>query len=64
MMALIFATLLLSLVLAFTGRERLATAAILSCVLLSIGQFLWEVYSPEYGFRMPWIEVCLPGNLA
>lgn len=57
MMALIFATLLLALIFGWTGRERFAVAAILSCLLLSIGLFLWEVYSPEYGFRMPWIQV-------
>jgi hypothetical protein len=59
MMALIFGTLLISLGLAWSGRGQLAVAAILSCLLLSIGEFLWEVYSPEYGFRMPWIQVRL-----
>ncbi len=59
MMALIFGTLTLALVLNLSGRGRLAVAAILSCLLLSIGEFLWEVYSPEYGFRMPWIQVLL-----
>ncbi len=53
MMALIFAALLLG----WAGNARLAAAAILSCLMLSIGLFLWEVYSPEYGFRMPWIQV-------
>ena len=57
MMALIFATLLIALTLAWTGHGRVAVAAILSCLLLSVGEFLWEVYSPEYGFRMPWIQV-------
>jgi hypothetical protein len=57
MMALIFAALSLALVAACAGRGRLATVSILSCLLLSIGEFLWEVYSPEYGFRMPWIQV-------
>lgn len=60
MMALIFGVLTLALFASFLGHGRLATAAILSCLLLSIGEFLWEVYSPEYGFRMPWIQVSLP----
>jgi hypothetical protein len=60
MMALIFAALSLALVAAYAGRGRLASAAILCCLLLSIGEFLWEIYSPEYGFRMPWIQVHLP----
>jgi hypothetical protein len=57
MMTLIFAALSLAMVAAYAGRGRLATAAIASCLLLSIGEFLWEIYSPEYGFRMPWIQV-------
>jgi hypothetical protein len=57
MMALIFGMLLISFVLSWSGSSRLAGAAIASCLLLSIGEFLWEVYSPEYGFRMPWIQV-------
>jgi hypothetical protein len=57
MMALIFVSLTLALLLSFAGRSRLAVAAILCCLALSIGEFLWEVYSPEYGFRMPWIQV-------
>ena len=63
MMALIFAALSLALVAAYAGRARLATAAILSCLLLSIGEFLWLIHSPKYGFRMPWIQVhlMLPG---
>ncbi|MET0221940.1 MAG: hypothetical protein ABW213_14895 [Tardiphaga sp.] len=59
MMALIFGTLLASLALAWSGRDRLVIVAILSCLLLSIGEFLWEIYSPDYGFRMPWIQVRL-----
>jgi hypothetical protein len=57
MMVLIFATLSFALLLGWAGYGRLATLAIASCLMLSIGEFLWEVYSPEYGFRMPWIQV-------
>lgn len=57
MMAAVFATLLAALVLDFTGYSRAAIA----CLLLSLGLgtwlFLWEVYSPDYGFRMPWLEL-------
>ena len=58
-MALIFAVLTLALFAAFSSYRRLAVAVILCCLLLSIGQFLWEVYSPDYGFRMPWLQVRL-----
>lgn len=59
MMALIFTALTVAMVLAYAGQRRLAVAAITACLLLTIGEFLWEVYSPEYGFRMPWIQVQL-----
>jgi hypothetical protein len=31
----------------------------LVCLALSIGLFLFEIYNPEYGFRMPWLQVQL-----
>jgi hypothetical protein len=60
MMALVFGTLALAMVLAFAGRARLATLVMLACMLLSIGEFLWLIHNPNYGFRMPWIQVDLP----
>ena len=57
MMAAVFATLLIAFVLDFLGRARLA----ICCLALSFGLgaalFLWEIYSPDYGFRMPWLEL-------
>jgi len=57
MMAAVFAGLLIALVLELCGRDRLA----MSCLALSLGLcvwlFLWEIYSPDYGFRMPWLQV-------
>ncbi len=57
MMAAVFATLLAALVFDLAGRSRAAIA----CLLLSFGLgtwlFLWEIYSPDYGFRMPWLEL-------
>lgn len=66
MMTLVFGTLLAALLAAYAGYRRLATTAIVSCLLLSIGEFLWEIHSPEYGFRMPWLQVWywLGGGLA
>jgi hypothetical protein len=64
MMAAIFAALTLALLFAWSGRTRLATAAIAACLVLAIGEFLWEIYNPNYGFRMPWIQVeAVPGQL-
>ena len=57
MMAAVFAALLVALAFEFAGYGRIAVA----CLLLSFGLgtwlFLWEVYSADYGFRMPWLEL-------
>lgn len=63
MMTLIFALLTLSLCLGYLGRGRIALVCLLATLGFSIGLFLFEVYNPEYGFRMPWIEVRTPMNL-
>lgn len=56
MMAGIFAVLLIAFLLNWTGLRRVAVAGLLVCLALSVGLFLWEIYSPEYGFRLPWLE--------
>ena len=56
MMLAIFATLSLALVTAYRGRRRCAACLALACLGLSIALFLFEIYSPEYGFRMPWLQ--------
>lgn len=61
MMAPIFAMLLLALAAAWMGRQAIAIACLIACLLLSIGLFLFEIYSPDYGFRMPWIQTQLDG---
>ncbi len=53
MMIPIFAALLLALIAAWLGRQAVAVACLIVCLVLSIGLFLFEVYSPDYGFRMP-----------
>jgi hypothetical protein len=62
MMLAVFATLSLALLTAYFGSRRLAILSILLCLALSIGLFLFEIYSPEYGFRMPWLQVQLDGT--
>ena len=56
MMVAVFAALLCAFVAGWFGRRRLAAACIAATFVLSIGLLLYEVYSPEYGFRMPWIR--------
>jgi len=57
MMAAIFAVLLIALLLNVAGLKRPAVFCLLVSLALSVGLFLWEIYSPENGFRMPWLEV-------
>jgi hypothetical protein len=57
MMAGIFATLLMAFFLNVVGLGRLAVACLLVSLALGVGLFLWEVHSPEHGFRMPWLQV-------
>ena len=59
MMLAVFATLSLALLAGYSGPRWFATVAMLVCLALSIGLFLFEIYSPEYGFRMPWLQVQL-----
>ncbi len=56
MMVAVFATMTLALILGWFGRRSLAVELFAACLVLSIGLFLFEIYSPEYGFRMPWIQ--------
>jgi hypothetical protein len=63
MMAAIFAALLGALAIGWFGSESRGRRLALACAAVAFGLavwlFLWEVWSPEYGFRMPWIDVRL-----
>ncbi|MGJ3448464.1 hypothetical protein [Enterobacter sp. PTB] len=56
-MLIVFTVMALSLLFAYFGRKMVATLLIIICLALSVKQFLWDIYSPEDGFRMPWIQV-------
>jgi hypothetical protein len=56
MMVAVFATMLLALVLGRFGPAWLAILSLIACLGLSVGLFLFEIYSPDYGFRMPWLQ--------
>jgi hypothetical protein len=56
MMVAVFAMLLAAFVSSWSGRGRLAAMLFVSSLALAVGLFLYEIYSPEYGFRMPWIQ--------
>jgi hypothetical protein len=57
MMLMVFATLSPALLAGYCGPRWVAVLSMLVCLALSIGLFLFEIYSPEYGFRMPWLQV-------
>ena len=56
MMATIFATLLAALVLDHLRWRLPAFACLALCFVLSAWLFQWEIHSPEYGYRMPWLN--------
>lgn len=55
MMAVVYATLLIAFIVDLLGFGRLAVSFLL--LSLCTWLFLWEIYSPDYGFRMPWLQV-------
>jgi hypothetical protein len=57
MMAAVFFTLSIAFALDFAGHRSLALSCLLLSFALGVSLFLWEVYSPEYGFRMPWLQL-------
>ena len=56
MMVAVFATMSLALICCWLSRWSLAVGLLVLCLTLAIGLFLFEIYSPESGFRMPWIQ--------
>jgi hypothetical protein len=57
MMLAIFAFLTSAFLLDFLGRRRSAAICLAASLALTLYLFAWEIYSPDYGFRMPWLEV-------
>lgn len=55
-MVAIFASMGLALGAARWGPRWLALAALLVCLALSTGEFLYEIDSPVEGFRLPWLQ--------
>jgi hypothetical protein len=57
MMFAIFATLTIAFLLDQIGWRNCATTCLAASLGLAIYLFAWEIYSPDYGFRMPWLEL-------
>lgn len=66
MMVAIFAAMTLAIVVGQFGPRWLALGCLALCLGLSVWLFLFEIYSPDYGFRMPWLQTdlrpALPGG--
>lgn len=58
-MFFVFAVMVLSLFFAGFGHNKVALFFTALCLVLGIKQFLWEIYSPQIGFQMPWIQTKL-----
>lgn len=61
MMAAIFAFMSLALVAAYRGSRSVMLVLIIVCLSLATAEFLWEIYSPEDGFRLPWLQALTRG---
>ncbi len=59
MMFAIFAILSIALLLDHFGWRGTAVACLAASLGLAVCLFAWEIYSPDYGFRMPWLQVLL-----
>ena len=62
MMVAVFTSMVLALIATRWGRRRLALAALIVCLALSMGEFLYEIYSPVDGFRLPWLQAAVYGG--
>ena len=62
MMFAVFATMVLALGLGWFGRRSLALFCVALCLAVAIWEFLFEIYSPETGFSMPWIQTELQAD--
>jgi len=56
MMASVYATLLIAFILDLSGLRRSAVTCLFLSLALCVWLFLWKIYSPDYGFRMPWLQ--------
>jgi hypothetical protein len=52
----VFAAMSLAMIAVWVGPRRGAIALFAVSLGLAFALFLYEIYSPEYGFRMPWIQ--------
>ena len=57
MMLVIFTLLFISLLFVWFRFERIALCFFIVTLVCVVSLFLFEIYSPQYGFKMPWIQM-------
>ena len=62
MMVGVFTALSLAMIAVWVGPRRVAVGIFALSLVLGLALFLYEIYSPEYGFRMPWIQTELDAS--
>ena len=62
MMVAVFTSMVVALAAARRGPRWLALTALLACLALSTGEFLYEIDSPVDGFRLPWLQAMRPAG--
>ena len=63
MMFVVFGFLAAALIVGWFGRRIYSLILLLIFFVLAVHLFLWEIHSPDYGYKMPWIQVQLPAEL-
>lgn len=56
MMFVTFGVLVASLIIGWFGQRSYSLFFLTIFFVLATYLFLWEIYSPDYGFRMPWLQ--------
>jgi hypothetical protein len=56
MMVAVFATMAFAILIGQFGPRWLAAIFLVTCFGLFVWLFLFEIYSPNFGFRMPWLQ--------
>lgn len=59
MMVAVFATMALAIIVGQLGPRWLGGIFLIASIGLFVWLFLFEIYSPEWGFRMPWLQTLL-----
>ncbi len=56
MMILIYSCMFLAMLSGWFHKEKISLLFFVVSLILATGWFMFHVYSPEYGFRVPWIR--------